>query len=358
VGDVDTRRLMAANQSRARRAGCALAGIGVLILAGCGGAGSGKFIPRASPTPSPASSKPVSRHVVVATQPLTGLPVTNVEQSRRPAFYVKVENSPEARPQTGLDKADVVYEALAEGGITRFAAVFQGTDPFVVGPVRSVRPQDADLAAPLHGLAAFSGGVGPIVSDVSTVAQTFDDDAGSPVFYRSTDRYAPHNLYLNTDKAWVAAAAPYNRAPQKQFTFGSLPGGSRAAAAVDVPMSYVADIRWTWSAGAWHRSQNGVPFTAAGTGSIAPANVLLEYVKIANAGYTDVAGTSVPDSVVVGSGRAQLFRDGKVIEGTWSKLARADITTFTTTGGKPLALHPGRTWIELVPDSVTATVTP
>jgi Protein of unknown function (DUF3048) N-terminal domain/Protein of unknown function (DUF3048) C-terminal domain len=286
------------------------------------------------------------------------LPITNLAQSKRPALYVKVENSPDARPQTGLDKADVVYEAVAEGGITRFAAIFQGTDPGVVGPVRSVRPQDADLAAPLHGLAVFSGGVAPIVSDVGTVAQSFDDDAGSPVFYRSTDRVAPHNLYLYADKAWAAAAAPHNRAPAKQFSFGSVPGGSRPAAAVDVPMSYVADIRWTWSGGAWHRSQGGVPFTVIGTGSIAPTNVILEYVKIANAGYTDVTGTTVPDSVVVGTGRAQLFRDGKVIEGTWAKLTRADVTTFTTAGGQPLALHPGRTWIELVPDSVTATVTP
>jgi hypothetical protein len=286
------------------------------------------------------------------------LPITNAAQNKRPALYVKVENSYEARPQTGLDKADVVYEAVAEGGITRFAAIFQGTDPGVVGPVRSVRPQDADLADPLHGLFALSGGVAPIVNDVASVAQIFDDDAGAPVFYRSTDRVAPHNLYLYADKAWAAATAPHNQAPQKLFSFGSLPGGSRPATAVDVPMSNVANIRWSWSAGAWHRSQDGVPFTVIGPGSIAPANVILEYVKIANAGYTDVTGTSVPDSVVVGTGRAELLRDGKVIEGTWSKPARADVTKFATTGGAVLSLHPGRTWIELVPDSVTATVTP
>jgi hypothetical protein len=345
---------MVPNQRRARRAGCALAGVGVLVLAGCGG-GSGKFVPGATSTPTP--SKSASRRVV-ATQPLTGLPITSVAQSKRPALYVKVENSPESRPQTGLDKADIVYEAIAEGGITRFAAIFQGTDPSVVGPVRSVRPQDADLAAPLHGLAIFSGGVGPIVSDVATVAETLSDDAGNAVFYRSTDRVAPHNLYLYADKAWAAAKAPYNQPPQRLFTFGALPAGATTATSVDVPMTYAADIRWTWQSGAWHRTQDGVPFTVIGTGRIAPANVILQYVKIANAGYTDVAGTSVPDSVVIGTGRAQLLRDGKVIEGTWSKPGRADVTKFTTTSGKPLALRPGRTWIELVPDSVTAKVTP
>jgi hypothetical protein len=270
---------------------------------------------------------------------------------------VKVENSPEARPQTGLDKADIVYEAIAEGGITRFAAIFQGTDPIVVGPVRSVRPQDADLAAPLHGLAAFSGGVGPIVSDVGSVSLPLSDDAGAGVFYRSTDRSAPHNLYLYADKAWAAARTPYAQAPQRFLTFGPLQKGGKSASSVDVPLSYVADIRWTWSAGAWHRSQDGVPFTAAG-GTIAPANVILQYVTIVNAGYTDVAGTQVPDSVVVGSGRAQILRDGKVIEARWSKPSRASITKFTGAGGVLVALHPGRTWIELVPTSVTATVTP
>jgi hypothetical protein len=289
---------------------------------------------------------------------LTGLPITSAAQNRRPALYVKVENSAEARPQTGLGVADVVYEAVAEGGITRFAAVFQGADPGVVGPVRSVRPQDADLAAPLRGLAAFSGGVAPIVADVGSVAQSFDDDAGSPVFYRSTDRYAPHNLYLRTAKAWVAAVAPYDQAPPKLFSFGSLPGGAQQASIVDVPLSSVSNIRWSWTAGSWRRSQGGAPFTVVGSGSVAPANVILQYVKITSAGYQDVAGNGVPDSVVLGTGRAQLLRDGKVIDGTWSKPTRADVTKFFTTGGAALTLHPGRTWVELVPDSATVTVTP
>ena len=86
--------------------------------------------------------------------------------------------------------------------------------------------------------------------------------------------------------------------------------------------------------------------------------MLLQYVQIADAGYRDVAGTPVPTSVVVGTGRVQLLRDGKVITGTWSKPSRGDVTQFTTADGTPLLLHPGRTWVELVPDSVTATVSP
>ena len=273
---------------------------------------------------------------------------------------MRARTASQARPQTGLDEADVVYEAVAEGGITRFAAIFQSVDPGQIGPVRSVRPQDPDLAAPLHGLAAFSGGVAPIVSDLSTVAENLSSDTavGASAYHRSSDRSTPHNLYATAATLWAAAKAPYDNPPAPLFEYGSLPPGATPASAAEVPLSAAAHVRWTWDGGAWRRSQDGQPFTVTGTGRIGPANVLLQYVQIADAGYRDVAGTPVPTSVVVGTGRVQLLRDGKVITGTWSKPSRGDVTQFTTADGKPLLLHPGRTWVELVPDSVTATVSP
>jgi hypothetical protein len=338
--------------------GYALAGAAV-VVAGC--SGSGPRIPAQpaaalTPTATPSPSKSAGRSV--PTQPLTGLPITNGTQNKRPALFVKIENSPDARPQTGLEKADIVYEAVAEGGITRFAAVFQSTAPGDIGPVRSVRPQDADLAAPFRGLAAFSGGVAPIVADVSSVAQAFSDDLGAPGFYRTTDRYAPHNLYLHTGIVWAKAAAPYNRAPQRMFSYGAIAAGATKATTVDVPMSQVGNARWTWSEGAWRRSQDGVPFTVVGTGRVGPANVIIQYVKVGAAGYEDVSGTSVPESAVTGTGRAQLLRDGKMVEGTWAKPTRDAVTTFTTKSGAPMRLAPGRTWVELLPDTGAATVTP
>ena len=101
-----------------------------------------------------------------------------------------------------------------------------------------------------------------------------------------------------------------------------------------------------------------MPFTVTGSGRIGPANVILQYVQIASAGYQDVAGTPVPSTVVIGTGKAQLLRDGKVITGTWSKAGRFDVTQFTTTDGQPLALQPGRHWVELVPNTASVTVTP
>ena len=280
--------------------------------------------------------------------------------AQRPALFVKIENAPQARPQTGLDKADVVYEAVAEGGITRFAAVFQSVDPGDLGPVRSVRPQDPDLAAPLHGIAAFSGGVAPIVADLSTVAQNLSADvaAGAPAYHRTTDRLAPHNLYANASKLWAAAQLPYSDPPQPLFHYGALPANATAATSVDVPLSASADVTWKWDGTAWRRSQDGQPFTVTGTGRIGPANVIIQYVQIVSAGYTDVAGTPVPSSVVIGTGKAILLRDGKAITGTWSKASRSAVTQFTGADGTQLDLHPGSTWVELLPNTATAKVTP
>jgi hypothetical protein len=123
-------------------------------------------------------------------------------------------------------------------------------------------------------------------------------------------------------------------------------------------MSSVAQVTWTWDNGVWRRSQGGQPFTVTGGGRIGPADVVLQFVRIADAGYHDVAGTPVPASVVVGSGRVQVLRDGKVITGTWSKTSRDAVTQYTTMDGKPLNLHPGQTWVELVPESAAVTVHP
>jgi hypothetical protein len=344
---VDPRTRRSGGLGRRACAGLAAAALAGTV-AGCGSDGHSNDRPASSPS-------------VASTQPLTGLPLTpGSAAATRPALFVKIENAPEARPQTGLDKADVVYEAIAEGGITRFAAIFQGTDPGDLGPVRSVRPQDPDIAAPLHGIAAFSGGVTPIVNDLSTVAQDLSADmsVAASAYHRTTDRVAPHNLYATASKLWALAKAPYNVAPGPLFTYGAMPAGATPASSVDVPMSAVADVRWAWDGSAWRRSQGGVAFTVTGNGRIGPANVILQYVQIASAGYEDVAGTPVPSTVVIGSGKAQVLRGGKVITGTWTKSGRFDVTHFTTAGGQPLSLQPGRTWVELVPNTATVTVTP
>jgi hypothetical protein len=293
--------------------------------------------------------------------PLTGLPATGSSADRnRPALFVKIENSPDARPQTGLESADVVYEVVAEGGITRFAAVFQSTDPGEVGPIRSVRGQDPDLAAPLKGLAVFAGGIPDYVQQIRGVAQDLSTSSSlgeGPPFRRDPARRAPHNLYGETAGFWAKAESPYNEAPGKLFSYGGAPAGAPSATAVTVDFSPAATVSWRWDGSAWRRSQAGRSFTVTGSGRIGPANLVVQFVDVRDTDVRDPAGNPVPLSTLIGSGDAEIFRNGQVIRGTWSKEDQDSRTRYSA-GGDDLALTPGRTWVELVPRSRTVTVQP
>lgn len=324
-------------------AGLLVLGAVALGLVACGGGGTSK-----------ANSD--------TTAPLTGLPAQGPSQDRnRPALYVKIENSPDARPQTGLEQADVVYEVVAEGGITRFAAVFQSSAPSTIGPIRSVRGQDPDLAAPLKGLAVFAGGIPDYVSQIDTVAQdlsTASPIGEGPPFRRDPGRRAPHNLYGDPAGFWAKATSPYDEAPQPLFTYGTLPAGAGPAKGVDIDFSPVAKVAWAWDGSAYRRSQGGRPFTVTGSGRIGPQNLVVEFVDVQNTSYIDPAGNPVPASTVVGSGDAEVFRNGQVVRGTWSKDDRTSVTQYDGADGKPIPLQPGRTWVELVPRGRAVTVMP
>src|SRR4051794_5747896 len=144
----------------------------------------------ATPTPTPTPPPPP------VVWPLTG--VLSGAVPARPAVAVKIENSLDARPQTGLNSADMVWEEVVEGGITRYLAVFHSHLPPVIGPVRSVRPMDPSIAAPLRGLFAFSGGQPPFPQAAAASGlQVLSYDAGNPGFYRVGFRPAPHNVYAD-----------------------------------------------------------------------------------------------------------------------------------------------------------------
>jgi hypothetical protein len=316
-----------------RRARLLLSGLLVsLALAACGGS-------------SPSSNDSIA--------PLTGLPATGTSAERsRPALFVKIENSPDARPQTGIEQADVVYEVVAEGGITRFAAVFQSTDPGQIGPVRSVRGQDPDLAAPLQGLAVFAGGIPDYVTQIGAVAQDLSTSSSlgeGPPYRRDTARRPPHNLFASAPGFWALAKSPYDEAPKPLFHYGDLPAGATRATSVAIDFSPAAAVSWAWDGQAWRRSQGGRPFTVTGSGRIGPANLVVQFVDVRDSGQIDPAGHGVPVSTLVGSGDAQIFRNGQQIAGTWSKSDRDARTTYTTAGGDTINLAPGRTWVELVP---------
>ncbi|MDR2379003.1 MAG: DUF3048 domain-containing protein [Bifidobacteriaceae bacterium] len=292
---------------------------------------------------------------VPAVWPLTGLPGEVVE---RPALAVKVENSAAARPQSGLEQADIVWEEMVEGGESRFIAVFNSQVPEAVGPVRSVRPMDGPILGATGGLLAFSGGQSRFVEQAKAAGlQVLTEDSGGAGFFRSTDRPMPHNLYLRPAEAWEQADEAHRGPVAAEFAHADAPGAAtaardgRPAAALAVTISAAAKPNWTWdaSAGVYLRSERDVPSEAASGVRLAAQNVIALSVPIEMAGGTDAAGSPIPDTRIVGSGQGLVASGGGAIDIEWSKASDFDRLVLKTPDGVEIALAPGVTWIELVP---------
>ncbi|BDO43300.1 DUF3048 domain-containing protein [Cellulomonas sp. NTE-D12] len=300
---------------------------------------------------------------VPARWPLTGVAGT---VANRPALAVKIENSREARPQTGLDQADMVWEEVVEGGITRFAAVFDSQVPAEVGPVRSVRPMDSTILAPMHGLIAFSGGQPGFVQLLSDAGlQIFSQDQGAPGFARKSGvAPAPHNVYGTPSTWWSNADAQHQAPPAPQFVVARQASAASAvvagapAGAVNITMSGYSQPSWTWDGGSgtWLRSEGGTPAVVRSGARLAATNVVVLRVTLVDTGTKDPAGNPVPETVLTGSGEALVATGGKTVKATWTKGAKPEVLKLTGTDGQPVSLAPGNTWVEMVPTngSVTA----
>jgi len=181
----------------------------LLLLAACSSGGKADPGPVGAPAVGAPADVTTTTHAPVA--PLMGLPLTDPARLARPALVVKIENAPASRPQSGLDGADVVYEEIVEGGITRFLAVFHSTDAGVVGPVRSLRPSDPDIISPFGGLFAYSGGIPNFIDvlrrtpGVTDVGVDLLDEGPDKPYSRRSGRSAPNNLYTSTAKLYAIA---------------------------------------------------------------------------------------------------------------------------------------------------------
>ncbi len=297
--------------------------------------------PRATTAAGPSTTT-----TTVPLAPLTGLADPSGFAAHHPALTVKIENTPEAMPQWGIDQADVVYEEIVNGGITRLAAVFNSHDPAKIGPIRSVRPTDAQIIDPLGGIFAFSGGAPYAMAAIasSPVDQVQESTAGTAMF-RDLARVAPHNLYGIGPALFAFRGAPVP--PHPLFTYrrpGTAPGGALAAS-VTVPFPSIYPVTWTWDPQrhGYDRTLFGQP-VITGTGvHVAPANVLVMWVT-----YVNGVGTFTSYANLLGSGPVALFSAGHEVLGTWSHTtARAPIA-YSTRSGAPLALTPGQTWVELL----------
>ena len=288
--------------------------------------------------------------------PLTGQPAPHGEVPARPALAIKVENLPDARPQAGLDRADVVYEEPVEGGITRFIVVYQCHDAARVGPVRSGRTTDpkvlVQFGRPVMG---YAGGQAPVVRAIDR-AGLIDENYNIAIsaYTRDDTRPAPHNLYTSTRSLWKAAKATEG-APHPVFSYDpEVAGPSRKARTVHLPFSSYSDVYWTWSRRerAWLRSHGTVPHVLEDGTQVRAANVVVMQVQVRTGPIVDAAGNHSPEVELTGSGKAYVFRDGRMIVGRWERAHLKDVTTFVTKAGTEIALAPGVTWVELLPSTI------
>ncbi|HEY2814401.1 MAG TPA: DUF3048 domain-containing protein [Acidimicrobiales bacterium] len=347
------------NQQKLGRFRSCFVAVAVVVLVGslasCGAKKS-----NTSTGASPTTGTPPTAPTTTAPPPvfpLTGLP-TGAGPATRPALSIKIDNISDALPQSGLNQADIVYEALVEGGLTRLFAVFQSQDADPVGPIRSARPVDADLLDQLGGgIFAYSGAApGEIApSQDHSGATLISNDDGVSAFYRAHGKSAPHNVYASTANLYQAGAdaGDHSAAPPQLFHYGPATPGTPVTQA-DVPLGERSSATWHWNtlSGTWDRDQNGKPDLLEDGSQIDANNVLVMSVPIEGSGVFDVTGVEDPLVVVIGQGPCWLLRDGQLVPGTWSRPATTAPTTFTDSTGAQFVFAPGRTFVELEQDSL------
>ncbi len=337
--------------------------------------------------------------------PLTGEEVASESLISRRPLAVKIENDPNARPQSGLVDAELVFEELVEGGVTRFICFFLANESKALGPNRSVRPSDIDICFFLEPLLICSGGAPSVMAMVKASGMMYLEEDGTH-FWRDRKRRAPHNLYTNTARLRTYLAEKgdnFNKIADSGLCFYSqkeiaeimkkeadqeeagaqesspesqgreLESGEngeesvssdisiqRSIPASNINIGYEAACAVTYRydpiLGTYLRWTQNKPLTDLESGKqVSPRNVIIQYVQITSSGLRDVLGAESPNSLVIGSGKCLVFTWGKLIEGTWSKASRTAPTIFRDVMGNQIRLYPGQTWIHLIPQNIKVT---
>jgi len=277
---------------------------------------------------------------------LTGRP--NPPGNNRPALVVKIDNVPRARPQAGINDADIVYVELVEGGQTRLAAVFHSEEVGTVGPVRSMRTTDINLVRPLNKpLFANSGGNSRTTQAInaSPLVNIGHATAAGGAYYRNNSRPAPHNLFSSTtalrNRGGNAAGVP-----PKIFTIRrpGTPNPNKTSATTGVSVAYKnTSVSYVWNGNGWARSQDGRATVDTAGVRTAPETVIVRFTPYG----VSPADRNSPEADVLGRGRAWIFTEGKLIRGSWSKPKPNSVTQYRDSEGNPIQLLPGRVWVEI-----------
>jgi hypothetical protein len=290
---------------------------------------------------------------------LSGLPVAP-SLNKLPVTGIMIENEIDSRPQSGLDQAGVVFEALAEGGITRFLALYQDTQPSYIGPIRSARPYYVSWCMGFDCDYAHVGGSPDALTDISSWGvNDLNQFYNGSAYERITSREAPHNVYssiasLNTlEDSKGYTTSNFQGFPRKVATPLKVPTATTlnldiGSAEYNVSYSYnAADNNYV-------RSEAGQLMTnvdADGTlVQIAPKVVIAIIVPFSQ-GALDASDAYYSNYAIIGSGAAYVFQDGGVTVGTWQKTSNSAQITFTDSQNQTIKLDPGQTWITALTDS-------
>jgi hypothetical protein len=327
-----------------------LTAVAALLVAGCssdagettggaGGAGNGA-----------GSDAPIVDNATTAA--LTGVDIEAGSLSR-PALSGKIDNHPSARPQVGLDEADIVFEELVEGGMTRYLAVWHSSLPAEIGPVRSVRPMDPEIVSPFGGVFAYSGGqvrfiqmmqAAPVYNAIHGQADT------ASTFYRTTAKVAPHNVLVKAPELvdqhlnLPAPSPQFDYAPTAEQATAVVEG--RSFASVNTRFSGFSSPSWEWDGtqSKFLRFQtNGAADSASSGNQLGATNVIVLFVGI------DVV-EDIPTTRLVNEGKGWVATGGSIIEVNWSKATPESPIVLTTLSGAEVLLGKGNTWIELLPN--------
>jgi hypothetical protein len=324
-------------------------GVGAYFLLTQPAKGEPKAAIKSKPLPKPEPVKYYS--------PLTGNEVADTAATQQAVTGIMIENSPDARPQSGLKDSGVVFEAIAEGGITRFLVLYQEQKPQLIGPVRSVRAYYVDWLAAFNASVAHVGGSAAALAEVRNGSyRDIDQFFNSASYWRATDRYAPHNVYtsferidaLNTKKGYTSSA--FTGFTRKDSAASTTPN----ATSVNVTISsanYNSSYAYNPVTNTYDRSVGGKPQLDREAGQVSPRVVIAMRVT-----QSTVMEDGYRESInAVGTGTAYIFQDGTVQEVTWRKPSKTAQITFTDAEGKDVPLARGQTWITAVPNGKAVT---
>jgi len=330
-----------------------------------------------SRSPAPIALRPTTTAPPTTTTTTPGLsvpfgycPLTDIKAPtsvpNRPALAIKVGNEPiTSRPQSGLNEADIVFDTPAEGYIMRYVMVFQCQDASAVGPDRSVRWVDWHILRQLvHPVIAYAGGIGYNLNIVAGLkwarADNLLGNAGG-AGYRTTNRSAPDNLYTSTS-ALYALSPGFNKkwgSPRPIFSYSATPSSmAKPLASVQINFSYDTDAIWSWNKGLgkWVHAYTSGPDIDALTGRpVVTDNVVVLVTKYRFGPYAEhIGGSGDFQSETIGTGSGYILRNGTTEKVTWTRRFVSDPWTFTGADGKVVALAPGKTFVEIVPNTTAA----